>query len=246
MAKRLFLLHLGPRPVDTGSMAEALAVGGVEVPDVDADRLAHAEVEILRSHKAAGLRRKDVEGAWARVCRRARKSGTDSFVSMPKWSAATPAQAALALHGLADFRVVLVATSGFTEPRGAGCRRCPTSERTSCPPTSATSSSPRRSRGSPSWRRRRVSTGASPRWRGDAGCSTGGRPPDRPGGHPQCGCQASSSSVRAATSDGSVPSASCWMVTCSKTLRNECRAAIHTCCSTCALSSYSTDSGRRP
>jgi hypothetical protein len=117
MAKRLFILHLGPRAVDAGSMAEALAVGGVRVPDADADTLAHAEVEILRSHKAAGFRRKDVEGAWARVCRRARKTGTDCFVSMPGWAGATRAQAALALDGLtADFRVVLVATSGFGEP----------------------------------------------------------------------------------------------------------------------------------
>jgi len=117
MAKRLFLLHLGPDPVDTKSMAEALAVGGVRVPDADADTLAHAELEILRSRRSSGLRRKDVEGAWARVCRRARKTGTDCFVSMPGWSAATPAQAALALDGLtADFRVVLVATSGFGEP----------------------------------------------------------------------------------------------------------------------------------
>lgn len=117
MAKRLFLLHLGLDRVDTTSMTEALAVGGVAVPAVDADVLAHAEVEILRSHKAAGLRRKDVEGAWAQVCRRARKTGTDCFVSMPAWSAATPDQAALALDGLtADFRVVIVATSGFAEP----------------------------------------------------------------------------------------------------------------------------------
>ena len=117
MAKRLFILHLGPRPVDAGSMAGALAAGGVKVPDADADTLAHAEVEILRSHQAAGLRRKDVEGAWARVCRRARKTGTDCFVSMPGWADATRAQAALALDGLtADFRVVLVAASGFGEP----------------------------------------------------------------------------------------------------------------------------------
>ena len=116
MAKRLFLLHVGPRPVDAAPMAEPLAVGGVKVPAVDADVLAHAQVEILRSHKAAGLRRKEVEGAWARVCRRARKTGSDCFVSMPDWSAATPEQAALALDGLADFQVVLVATSGFAEP----------------------------------------------------------------------------------------------------------------------------------
>jgi hypothetical protein len=50
------------------------------------------------------------------VCRRARKTGTDCFVSMPEWFGATPEQAALALDGLADFRVVLVATSGFTDP----------------------------------------------------------------------------------------------------------------------------------
>lgn len=116
MAKRLFLLHLGPRAVDVASMTEPLALGGVRVPAVDADVIAHAQVEILRSHRAAGLRRKDVEGSWARVCRRARKTGTDCFVSMPEWSAATPEQAALALDALADFRVVLVATSGFGEP----------------------------------------------------------------------------------------------------------------------------------
>ena len=123
MAKRLFLLHLGPDAVDVSAMAEALAVGGVGVPAVDADVLRHAEVEILRSHKAAGLRRKEVEGSWARVCRRARKTGTDCFVSMPGWFAATPEQAALALDGLADFRVVLVATSGFAEPPRAWLSR---------------------------------------------------------------------------------------------------------------------------
>jgi hypothetical protein len=116
MAKRLLLLHLGPDPVDVSSMVEPLAVGGVRLPAVDADVVARAEVEILRSHKATGLRRKDVEGAWARVCRRARKTGTDCFVSMPGWFEATPEQAALALDGLADFRVVLVATSGFGAP----------------------------------------------------------------------------------------------------------------------------------
>jgi hypothetical protein len=116
MAKRLFLLHVGPDAVDVSAMAEALAVGGVRVPDVDADLLARAEVEILRSHRAAGLRRKEVEGSWARVCRRARKSGADCFVSVPGWFDATPEQAALALDGLSDFRVVVVATSGFAAP----------------------------------------------------------------------------------------------------------------------------------
>ena len=120
MAKRLFLLHLGPDAVDVSEMIDALALGGVAVPDGDADGFAHAGIEILRSHKAAGLKRKEVEGAWAKLCRRARKTRSDCFVSMPSFFAATPEQAALALDGLADFKVVLVVTSGFTtEPPAA-------------------------------------------------------------------------------------------------------------------------------
>ena len=122
MAKRLFILHLGPDPVDVSSMAEALAVGGVRTPAVDPDGLAHAQVEILRAHRAAGLRRKDVEGAWARVCRRARKAGTDCFVSMPGWFEATPEQAALALDGLADGGHRVVDAAGFAGLVGHGRR----------------------------------------------------------------------------------------------------------------------------
>ena len=68
---------------------------------------------IRRTHKAVGLRRKQVEGAWATVCRRAWKTRSDCFVSLPDFFDASPEQAALALDGLADFRVVLVVTSGF-------------------------------------------------------------------------------------------------------------------------------------
>ena len=52
----------------------------------------------------------------------------------------------------------------------------------------------------------------------------------------QCGCQASSSAVRDVTALGSLPSESCWIETCSNTSRSECRAAIHTCWSTSAVS----------
>jgi hypothetical protein len=120
MAKRLFLLHVGPDPVDVAAMTESLALGGVRVPTADAATYAHAGIEILRSHKAAGLRRKEVEGAWASLCRRARKAKSDCFVSMPAFFGATPGQAALALDALDGFRVVLVVTSGFTsEPPAA-------------------------------------------------------------------------------------------------------------------------------
>ncbi len=50
-----------------------------------------------------------------------------------------------------------------------------------------------------------------------------------PAGWAQCGCQASSSLVRAATPRGSRPSASAWMVTFSQTSRRLLRAAIQTC-----------------
>lgn len=114
MAKRLFLLHVGPDAVDVSEMTEALALGSVAVPALVADGFTHAAIEILRSHKAAGLKRKEVEGAWAKLCRRAWRTRSDCFVSMPEWFTATPEQAALALDGLADFKVVLVLTSGFT------------------------------------------------------------------------------------------------------------------------------------
>ena len=120
MAKRLLLLHIGPDPVDVASMTEGLTLGRVASPDVAAETLAHAGLEIRRTHRAAGLKRKQVEGAWARVCRRAHKSRADCFVSVPDFFEATPEQAALALDGLAGFKVVLVITSGFiTEPPAA-------------------------------------------------------------------------------------------------------------------------------
>jgi hypothetical protein len=116
MAKRLFLLHVGPGPVDVEAMTDALALGGVRLPAVDAATHARAGIEILRSHRAAGLRRKEVEGAWAAVCRRARKAKSDCFVSVPALVDATAEQAALALDALDGFRVVLVVTTGFTAP----------------------------------------------------------------------------------------------------------------------------------
>ena len=116
MAKKLFLLHLGPDSVDLSAMREGLALGRVAVPDTAAEVLDHAGTEIRRTHKAAGLKRKQVEGAWATVCRRAYKAKADCFVSMPAFFGATSEQAALALDGVAGFKVVLVVTSGFAVP----------------------------------------------------------------------------------------------------------------------------------
>ena len=120
MAKRLFLLHLGPDAVDLDAMRQGLDLGRIAVPDVDAEVLDLAGIEITRTHKAAGLKRKQVEGAWAKVCRRSWKAKADVFVSVPAFFDAHSEQAALALDGLAGFKVVLVVTSGFAvEPPAA-------------------------------------------------------------------------------------------------------------------------------
>ena len=113
MAKRLFLLHIGPDPVDLGAMREGLRLGRIALPDVDAELLDHAAIEIRRTHKVAGLKRRQVEGAWAKVCRKAWKAKADVFVSVPGFFDTTSEQAALALDGTAGFKVVLVVTSGF-------------------------------------------------------------------------------------------------------------------------------------
>ena len=52
-------------------MSKGLHLGGVALPDVDRDPFAHADIEIRRAHERAGLQRKHVEGAWAKVCRAA-------------------------------------------------------------------------------------------------------------------------------------------------------------------------------
>lgn len=113
MAKKLFLLHIGPEAVDVSAMTDALALGRIAVPDADPDAFTHAGIEIRRSHKATGLKRKQVEGAWAKVCRRAHKTRAHCFVSVPDFFDATSEQAALALDQTAGFKVVLVVTSGF-------------------------------------------------------------------------------------------------------------------------------------
>lgn len=138
MAKRLLLLHVGPDSVDLPAMTAPLALGGVRLPDVGAETLAHAGLEILRTHKAAGLKRKHVEGSWARVCRRAWREKADCFVSVPAFFGATPEQAALALDGLADFRVVLVLTSGFTVEPSAAWTALVKAERTHLLPANLT------------------------------------------------------------------------------------------------------------
>jgi hypothetical protein len=125
MAKRTVFLHLGPSVPGVGGLHEALgrdpalAAAGVALPGVDQELMDRADVEIRRRHTAVGVRRKDVEGAWAKVCRRTFKIGGDVLLSQPGFVDATPEQAALAADGLAGMRLHLVLTPAAA-PDAAG------------------------------------------------------------------------------------------------------------------------------
>lgn len=111
MAKHHLFLHIGPDIVEVDAeVRERLAAVGVRTPDVSQDDLHHADLEIRRAHKAAGLRRKDVEGAWAKICRKTFRTRSDAFISQPGFFAADADQAALAVDGLAGLKLHLVVT----------------------------------------------------------------------------------------------------------------------------------------
>ncbi|WP_107773801.1 hypothetical protein [Nocardioides sediminis] len=116
MAKHTAYLHIGPVgiAVDSGVRDPLVAVS-VVVPEVSDDDLERADLEIRRAHRAAGRRRKDVEGAWAKVCRRAFRTRSNIFLSLPGFAEADAGQAALALDGLHGLRVHLVVTAGAGE-----------------------------------------------------------------------------------------------------------------------------------
>ncbi len=121
MAKNNAFLHIGPGVlgVDSPHAAlvgnHALARATLAVPAVSAADMERADLEIRRCHRDAGLGRRDVEGAWAEVCRRAYRAKGDVVISQPRFVEATPDQAALAYDGLFGFRVHLVLTP-TTEP----------------------------------------------------------------------------------------------------------------------------------
>lgn len=89
---------------------EALAAAGLAVPNVTPADLFRAGLEIRRTHKAEGLRRKDVEGAWTAVCRAAEKTRSDVVVGQDVYAAASPEQIALLLDALAAFKAHVVVT----------------------------------------------------------------------------------------------------------------------------------------
>lgn len=116
--KRKAYLHIGlPR---TGGAflsaaltqhAEALDALGVRHPARSAEELFRAAIEIRRDHRAWGYQRREVEGAWAAICRRAYRGREDVIFSQELMAACTAAQIDLLLDGLAGFEVHVIATA---------------------------------------------------------------------------------------------------------------------------------------
>lgn len=112
MAKYNVFLHIGPATVTLDDeLRSDLARADLLLPDVGQGDLDRADLEIRRAHKSAGLKRRDVEGSWAKVGRRAFKLRSDAFISQPRFFRAHADQAALALDGLMGMRVHLLTSS---------------------------------------------------------------------------------------------------------------------------------------
>jgi hypothetical protein len=91
--------------------SELLDEAALALPKVTQADLFRSSVELLRTHKAESMRRADVEGSWARVCRKAEKTKADVLFGMSSYVAASPEQIALMLDGLAAFRTHIIITT---------------------------------------------------------------------------------------------------------------------------------------
>lgn len=120
MARRKAFVHVG-LPHSGGTVLDpalehhrvALSELGVHRP-ATADEMFRAAVEILRDHKAWGYRRRDVEGSWSAIYRRAWKAtrkGGSVVVGHHLLADAAPVDIDLFLDGLAGFEVHLVLVS---------------------------------------------------------------------------------------------------------------------------------------
>ena len=96
---------------------DALADSGITAPAKSADETFRAAVELRREHRAWGLRRKDVEGTWSAICRRALKERQTAVVGHELLAGATPDEVALLVDGLAGTQVQVVVLAGVPDSR---------------------------------------------------------------------------------------------------------------------------------
>lgn len=115
MAKRKAFLHIGPTHSGSDFLdealalhADALAVQRIRRPAKSADEMLRAALEIRRVHKSWGYKRREVEGAWSAICRRAYKGKDTVVFSQPHLAAAGHDEIALLLDRLPGFDVHVV------------------------------------------------------------------------------------------------------------------------------------------
>ena len=118
MAKRKAFVHIGPPHTGSDFLGsalvasrEGLATLGIRCPARSTEEMFRATVEIRRVHRAWGYRRREVEGTWSALCRRAHKGKDTVVFSQPHLAAATSGEIALLLDGLAGFDVHVVVTA---------------------------------------------------------------------------------------------------------------------------------------
>jgi hypothetical protein len=116
MSRRKLIWHIGladaPRPLLPANLAthtDALLAAGVQVVATPEEaRL--ATHELLRTHRPAGLTRREVEGSWARISDRVWQHKGVSVLSTPDLCVADKDQVRLALDPLIGVEVHLVVT----------------------------------------------------------------------------------------------------------------------------------------
>jgi hypothetical protein len=115
--KRKVFLHVGvsgPGDIIDAALIhhrDALVELGVDVPARSTEETFLSAVEVLREHKAWGFSRKEVEGQWAAVCRRAWQGQQAVAVSLPLIARASRPEIDLLLDGLAGMQVHVVLTA---------------------------------------------------------------------------------------------------------------------------------------
>jgi hypothetical protein len=127
MSKQKAFLHIG-LPHSGGDLLDAALrrhVGTlvddrgrrVRLPARSEMEMFNAAVEMRRDHRAWGLRRKDVEGAWARLCRRAIQNKDTVVFSHHLLAGVPPEGIALMVDQLPGCTVHVVVTVGSPDPR---------------------------------------------------------------------------------------------------------------------------------
>jgi hypothetical protein len=123
MAKKNAFLLIGPALPSADRLQETLTgaqdlltTAGLTTPDVSQADLDGSAIELLRTHKAAGLARKDVEGTLARVVRRAEKRKAAVILGHPSYAGIEATQRSLLLDAMSGFRTHVVITAERGQP----------------------------------------------------------------------------------------------------------------------------------